>query len=129
VPIGWRIFCWVVSIPAAALGFILGVVGGSTIWQHFGGASGTAYVWAVALGTILGTLFGTLIVPPDQRKLASRGFVGIVIGCATILLIASVIGHTFKAANASDVLGGLLGGAMILRAFQRHAVKSKLYSS
>jgi hypothetical protein len=125
----WRVVRWVVAIPAAALGFIFGVVIVSVGWQHFGGAAGSAYVWSIAVGTILGTLSGTLIVPPEQRKVASHGFVGIVVGGATVLLAASIVEHTFKVNNVFDVLGSVLGGGIILRVFQRHGAKSRLLSS
>lgn len=80
-----------------------------------------AYTWSVALGTIACALVGSFIAPSDQRKLASRVFVGAVVAVSGILLIDSLVEHTFKVLNAFDVTGSLLGGGMSLRFFNRLA--------
>jgi hypothetical protein len=120
-----RVLRWVLAILAAAVAFILGFALVAVVWQHFGGAragdAGTSYMWAVALGTMAGASVGSFIAPPDQRKLSSRVFVGAVVATSAILLIVSLVDHTFKVTNAFDVMGSLLGGGISLRLFHRLA--------
>src|ERR1700761_7136600 len=114
-----RVLRWVIAAQAAAVAFIAGFVLFVMISQHIGGVggAGVAYAWSVAFGTIAGAVVGSFIAPPDQRKLASRVFVGALVALLATYLIVSFVDHTFKFTNALDVAGSLLGGGIVLRLF------------
>jgi hypothetical protein len=79
---------------------------------------------AVTLGTVAGTVLGTLAVPPDQRLLAARLFVGAIVGIATIGLFVSVFHHTFVVANLREIGGSIIGGFIALKACRRMQARS-----
>lgn len=111
---------WVAAVPAAALGFITGFAIAVVIAGQFGTGG---YMVAVATGTVLGSGAGILIAPRGQRRRAAQGFMGAAIGISAILLIVSLINHSFSPANGYDLGGTLIGGVIIWKLFPKYTIK------
>jgi hypothetical protein len=110
---------WVVAVPLAAAAYVLGFAAMAWVGLHIDGNPISRYTWAVAVATIAGALVGVLIVPSPSRRVAGYVFVGLPVALSVVLMLASLVGHAFKPTDALGVVGALLGGFVVLRAFRR----------
>ncbi|HLB98413.1 MAG TPA: hypothetical protein VJK90_12150 [Acetobacteraceae bacterium] len=110
---------WVVAVPLAAATYVLGFAAMEWVGLHIGGNPISRYTWAVAVATFTGALVGVLIVPSPSRRVAGHFFVGLPVALSVTLMLAGLVGHTFKPTLAFGVVGTLQGGFVVLRAFRR----------
>jgi hypothetical protein len=110
---------WVVAVPLAAATYVLGFAAMGWVGLHIDGNPVSRYTWAVTAATIVGAVVGVLVVPSASRKVAGYVFVGLPVALSVILMLAGLVGHTFKPTDALGVVATLLGGLVVLRAFRR----------
>src|SRR5580704_9284173 len=110
---------WVVAVPLAAAAYVLSFAAMAWVGLHTDGNPISRYAWAVAVATIVGAAVGVLVVPSPSRRVAGYVFVGLPVALSVVLMLASLVGHTFKPADALRVAGTPLGGFVVLRAFRR----------
>jgi hypothetical protein len=110
---------WVVAVPLAADAYVLGFAAMAWVGLRVDGNRISRYTWAVSVATIVGAVVGVLVVPSPSQKVAGYVFVGVPVALSVILMLASLVGHTFKPTDALGVVGTLLGGLVVLRAFRR----------
>ena len=110
---------WVVAVPLAAAANVVGFVAMAWVGLHIDGNPISRYTWAVAVATIVGAVVGVLVVPSPSRRVAGYVFVGVPVALAVVLLLASLVGRAFKPTDALGVVGTILGGFVVLRAFRR----------
>jgi hypothetical protein len=110
---------WVVAVPLAADAYVLGFAAMAWVGLRVDGNRISRYTWAVSVATIVGAVVGVLVVPSPSQKVAGYVFVGVPVALSVILMLASLVGHTFKPTDAFGVVGTLLGGLVVLRAFRR----------
>ena len=90
---------WGVAVPLVAAAYVLGFATMAWVGLHIDGNPTSRYTWTVTV--------------------ASYVFVGLPVALSVILMLASLVGHTFKPADALGVVGTPLEGLVVLRAFRR----------
>ena len=110
---------WLVAVPLAAAAYVLGFAAMAWVGLYIDGNPISRYTWAVVVATMAGAVVGALVVPPPSRRVAGTIFVGLPVALSVILMFASLVGHAFKPTDALGVVGTLLGGLVMLRAFRR----------
>ncbi len=94
------IFVFLVSMVLMAFAYKRGVVS-------------VAQIPAIAFATLLGAQVGTLIAPQRHWKSACYIFIGMAVAVPSILLIDSLIEHTFTLTNVFEVTGSIISGIAV----------------
>ena len=106
---------WLIAVPAAILAGVIGLALVAVVWKSLAWNATNAQMAAATLGTIAAAYAGILVAPPQNRKIASYVFVGILVAVSIGFLLASLVEHTSMIANLNMVAGSIVGGFIVLR--------------
>lgn len=110
---------WILSFPAALVGFLITFVLTFYLWSAFGGHNGVDNTWFVALSIICGTLLGCKIAPREKRQLTSWFIVSAFGAVVLVGLVVEFADRTTIIQNVQQLAGVILGGGIAIRGVSR----------